>query len=334
MKRTLLFYVCLCFLTLPMKMMAQEWQKEGVGKKGDVYTLFKITAPAPAQLPEKVSKSIAKQLFDTTGVTINEGIKAYLAQYDEVLPASKKNVEQAGYRRQSFNIQWYDYVDGHFASLLVEVQKYNDKGKREKNRHKPMVFNLTSQRALKMEDVFTDSAMAEILATGERHQFYINQVGVVKVRYRVDKKWEEEDYSTNGEKELFQPSFLALVNKEGIEQNDALADALEGGGISKKAGYPGGKEGVLEYFHNNMRWPRQAFENKRFLEIEMVFEVDPNGRVSDARLVNPVHPLIDDELISVAKRMKGWRPEVKDGKRVKSSFKMRWVYRHPQWSEK
>ena len=83
-----------------------------------------------------------------------------------------------------------------------------------------------------------------------------------------------------------------------------------------------------------MRWPRQAFENKRFLEIEMVFEVDPNGRVSDARLVNPVHPLIDDELISVAKRMKGWRPEVKDGKRVKSSFKMRWVYRHPQWSEK
>ncbi len=334
MRRLLL----LCVLFASMSLQAQQLQKEGIGRKGDTYTYFQITIPVPDQIPEKVNKSIAKQLFDTAGITVNEAHKAYLAQYDEVLPANKKNYDLAGYRRHSFNIQWFDYVEGRFASLRIEVKKFDSQGKKEKNRKKPMVYDLAKKRALKLNDVFADSTLAVIQNNGgDRHLFYIDKVGIVTVLSRINKKWENEEFSTEAEKESFQPSFLALVSKEGVAQTDVLTDAVEEVQLKadRKAYYPGGWDAVKEYFNTNVRIPREAFENKRYVEVDLVLEIDVNGRVTDVEVQGAAHFMLEEELVRVAKRMRGWRPAVENGKVVKSKVKLlKFTYRNPQWREK
>lgn len=336
MIRKISFTILMLLATVTM--VAQELPAEGVGRKGTDYTYFIISLPAPAQLPEKVDKSIAKQLFDIEGRTIQEAHQAYIEQFEEVLPAQNKNIKLAGYCRHMFEIEWYDYVENRFASLMVKAQRVNAQGKKERNRKKPLFFDLNQKRALKLQDVFTDSVLAVILDNGaDRHQFYIDKLGVVKVLSHKDKKWEEEEFSTNGEKELFLPSFLSLINKEGVEQSSWLANAA--GTIksdtNRNASYPGGSSAVIEYFKENVRIPRVALENKRSIQIEVRLEVDVDGSVCDAEILGPVHFSLKDEIVSVAKRMRGWRPAVKDGQIVKSVVPtFRWTYRNPQWREK
>ena len=325
-------------LLATMTVAAQELQTEGVGRNGADYTYFKISLPTPPQLPEKVDKSIAKQLFDIEGKTIQEAHQAYIEQFEEVLPAQNKNIKLAGYCRHMFEIEWYDYVENRFASLMVKVLRINAQGKKERNRKRPLFFDLNQKRALKLQDVFVDSMLATILDNGaDRHQFFIDKLGVVKVLSHKEKKWEEEEYSTNGEKGLFLPSFLSLVNKEGVVQTGWQSDAA--GTIkshkNRNAFYPGGGNAVIEYFKQNVRIPREALVNKRHIQLEVQLEIDVNGTVSDAEVIGPVHYSLKEEIIRVAKRMSGWTPALKDGQAVKSTVPtFRWTYYNQQWRDR
>ena len=317
-------------------MSAQQQQEEGVGRMGDQYTWFRATLPMPESVPEKLDRMMGKLLFDTAGVTVREAYQSYLRQYDEVVPVTKTNTDLAGHSMHQFSIQWYDYVKDCFASFLIVAQRQAADGNKTRNRRKPVLYDLRHMRSLKLEDVFTDSILNEIRNNGgDRHQLYnINKVGVVTVEYRKDKKRKEEQFSTTGEPALFQPSFLELVSKtEGEQQQDALSEKVYED-VDQKPAFPDGKRGVLQYFKENVRFPRQALENKRYLQIDLKFIVDTDGRVHDAEMVHPIHPLLDEELVRVARRMPRWQPAMKNGQRVCSVFTYHLTYHNPSWKEK
>lgn len=332
--RAIRILVILLLVSPPMS--AQQQQEEGVGRMGDQYTWFRATLPMPESVPEKLDRMMGKLLFDTAGVTVREAYQAYLSQYDEVLPVTKTNTDLAGLGRHLFSIRWYDYVKDRFASFLVVVQRQGADGHKTRNRRKPVLYDLRRMRSLKLEDVFTESMLNMILNNGgERHQLsYINNVGVVTVEYRKDKKRKEERFSTSSEPALFQPSFLELVGKTGGEQQrEALSEKIYED-VDQEASFPDGKRGVTQYFREHVRFPRQAFENKRYLQIDLKFIVDIDGRVHDAEMVHPIHPLLDEELVRVAKQMPRWQPAMKNGLLVRSVFTYHLTYHNPSWKEK
>lgn len=82
--------------------------------------------------------------------------------------------------------------------------------------------------------------------------------------------------------------------------------------------YPGGKSALQKYLHENLRYPKEALEQKIEGVVRVWYEVD-NGDVVDCKVEKSLSPSCDEEAIRLVKSLKYSRPKNRH-LRVKSSF--------------
>jgi TonB family protein len=80
--------------------------------------------------------------------------------------------------------------------------------------------------------------------------------------------------------------------------------------------FPGGVNALLKFIADNTKYPRKA----RIQEIEgtiyIRFVIAKLGEVGSAKVMRPVHPLLDEEALRVIKSMPRWKPGYTDGNPV------------------
>lgn len=108
------------------------------------------------------------------------------------------------------------------------------------------------------------------------------------------------------------------------DQNDSLISSLQiingqlfYSQLSYKARYPGGQAMLDKFIEKNMIYPKQAEEEKIQGRVYASFVVDENGRVQDARIVNGVNPLLDEEALRVISMIPKWYSATNKGKPVR-----------------
>ena len=91
--------------------------------------------------------------------------------------------------------------------------------------------------------------------------------------------------------------------------------------VEKMPMYPGGKDALIEFLKNNMKYPEAA--RKKGIEGRVIcqFIVDRDGTITDVTVVRSGgHPSLDKEAVRVIKAMPKWIPGEKDGQKVRVKY--------------
>lgn len=91
---------------------------------------------------------------------------------------------------------------------------------------------------------------------------------------------------------------------------------------AETAAFPGGKDALDKFIAKTMVYP----ESSKSMGVEGVvnvqFTVNPDGTLSDIKIVRMVDPDLEKEAIRIVKKMPAWQPAEKDGTAVASTAKV------------
>lgn len=91
--------------------------------------------------------------------------------------------------------------------------------------------------------------------------------------------------------------------------------------VEDMPGFDGGDSNKFrEYIAKNLRYPEIAAENGIQGRVFVAFVVEPDGRVSNVRVVRGVDPSLDKEAVRVVESSPRWTPGRQRGKPVRVSF--------------
>ncbi len=86
--------------------------------------------------------------------------------------------------------------------------------------------------------------------------------------------------------------------------------------------YPGGEPARLKFFADNLKYPKQAKENGIQGKVYVSFVVEPDGSVTNIKILRGIGGGCDEEAIRVVKLMPKWEPGTQRGKNVRVQFNL------------
>lgn len=78
--------------------------------------------------------------------------------------------------------------------------------------------------------------------------------------------------------------------------------------------FPGGASELMKWLTKNLKYPKQAQQQKRQGRVVAQFIVNADGSLSDFEIVRSVHPELDSEAMRVLKLMPPWKAGQQDKK--------------------
>lgn len=81
--------------------------------------------------------------------------------------------------------------------------------------------------------------------------------------------------------------------------------------------FPGGDEALFKYLSDNLEYPARAREAGIEGRVMVGFVVEPDGRISNVKVVRSKAAALDEEAIRVVKAMPKWKPGKQRGKAVR-----------------
>jgi protein TonB len=86
--------------------------------------------------------------------------------------------------------------------------------------------------------------------------------------------------------------------------------------------FPGGDEARQKFLQNNLEYPRIARETGLEGRVQIGFVVEPDGRLTNFKVLRGRAPSLDEEALRVAKLMPKWKPGKQRGKAVRVQYQM------------
>lgn len=92
--------------------------------------------------------------------------------------------------------------------------------------------------------------------------------------------------------------------------------------VDKMPSYPGGDEARMRFLQENIVYPVEARSKGYQGTVYLTFVVEPDGSITDVRVLKGVHPSIDNEAVRVIQIMPKWEPGTHRGKPLRVQFTM------------
>jgi periplasmic protein TonB len=134
----------------------------------------------------------------------------------------------------------------------------------------------------------------------------------------------DDDVDIDDDIDLFDTEFREDIAVRIVNFTDAEEDMDEEGIfviVEDMPGFGGGDSNKFrEYIARNLRYPEIAAENGIQGRVFVSFVVEPDGKVSNVRVVRGVDPSLDREAVRVVESSPRWTPGKQRGKPVRVSF--------------
>ena len=91
--------------------------------------------------------------------------------------------------------------------------------------------------------------------------------------------------------------------------------------------FPGGDAALFQFLSTNIKYPPIAEENGVQGSVIVTFVVERDGSISDIRLAQPKHPLLNAEAVRVISKMPRWTPGKQNGKAVRVKYTVPVMFR-------
>ena len=80
--------------------------------------------------------------------------------------------------------------------------------------------------------------------------------------------------------------------------------------------FRGGETGLIKFIARNVRYPKKAVKQNIEGKVFVEFVILKTGYVDSVKVVQTIHPLLDQEALRVVKKLPQWKPGFMDGKNV------------------
>jgi len=80
--------------------------------------------------------------------------------------------------------------------------------------------------------------------------------------------------------------------------------------------FPGGNQALVEYISSNIKYPKDALKEGKSGKVLVTVRINEKGEVTNTRVTEAVHPLLDKEALRVISTMPDWKPGTQHGKYV------------------
>lgn len=109
----------------------------------------------------------------------------------------------------------------------------------------------------------------------------------------------------------------ALISESATPEGEPLK---EPNNYDTAPSFPGGEKAMYEWLNYNIMYPALASEEGAQGKVVIGFIVEPNGRLTEIKVVRSVHPALDAEALRVVKKMPKWKPALKNGQPVRAHY--------------
>lgn len=114
---------------------------------------------------------------------------------------------------------------------------------------------------------------------------------------------------------FFFASCMAVQAQDNIAEDKTIYEEVE-----EMPSFPGGKDSMLHYLANNIKYPIEAAMQHIQGRVVVSFIIEPDGTLSKVRIKESVCPSINAEAKRVVKAMPRWIPGKKNGKAVRVRY--------------
>lgn len=97
--------------------------------------------------------------------------------------------------------------------------------------------------------------------------------------------------------------------------------------VEVTAQYPGGMAQMFKFIQRNQKYPKDAWKAGIEGKVRVLFVVEKDGSISNARVTEPVHAALDAEAIRVILLMPKWKPAMVKDQPVRSQFSIPILFR-------
>ena len=295
-----------------------------VGENSNGLTFVDAQLPVSKEVPIKLNKYLAKQLFGTKDSTVSEAYDGYKKEFKRILLPKKSTIDKAGKQVHFFKLTWMSFEEGRQASVLVEILKNDSKGRRTLKRKKMVLWDLKHNRRLKAEDVLKLTTISEFTQAygGTDYRPYIKSEGLVHLRFTKDNKSLDAEFNPKTHPEHFQTSFLQLMGYPipEVAKTQEMASDDTDNKVNEIADvlpqFKGGPREMNLYLSTNIRYPVEAMKAGKEGKVYVSFVVNKQGNLQDVRIAKGVSPELDAEALRIVSNMPQWTPGIIAGKPV------------------
>ena len=110
-------------------------------------------------------------------------------------------------------------------------------------------------------------------------------------------------------------SVFDVLSKSHSDSNSKVYDAVD-----EMPQFPGGPSALFEYLSRAVRYPVEAEANGIQGRVLCSFVVEPNGSISNVKVIKSVDPSLDKEAIRVISSMPKWIPGKYNGTPVRVNY--------------
>ena len=166
-------------------------------------------------------------------------------------------------------------------------------------------------------EVVLDEEMVEITKQEEQKPQPVEQPQQTTQLEIVEDDVETEDLNINAEVEQNEviEEYVApeVVEEEVVEQEIFQI-------VEEMPAFPGGEAKLMEYVGKNIKYPQIARETGIQGRVFIGFVVEPDGSVSNVKLLRGIGGGCDEEAMRVVKSMPKWKPGKQRGKAVRVKY--------------
>ena len=168
-------------------------------------------------------------------------------------------------------------------------------------------------------EVVLDEEMVEITKQEEQKPQPVEQPQQTTQLEIVDDNVETKDIEINAEVEQNEviEEYVApeVVEEEVVEQEIFQI-------VEEMPAFPGGEAKLMEYVAKNIKYPQIARETGIQGRVFVGFVVEPDGSVSNVKVLRGIGGGCDEEAMRVVKSMPKWKPGKQRGKAVRVSYQI------------
>ena len=196
---------------------------------------------------------------------------------------------------------------GMIISLLIAWMAFEHKSY-DKREIDPSLLNRT---------VEVDEEMVEITKQEEQKPQPVEMPKQTTQLEIVQDDVEVEDIEINAEvdqQEVIEEYVPVEVEEEDVQEQEIFQI------VEEMPSYPGGEAKLMEYVGKNIKYPQIARETGIQGRVFVGFVVEPDGSVSNVKVLRGIGGGCDEEAMRVVKGMPKWKPGKQRGKAVRVSY--------------
>ena len=196
---------------------------------------------------------------------------------------------------------------GMIISLLIAWMAFEHKSY-DKREIDPSLLN---------REVVVDEDMVEITKQEEQKPQPVEVPKQTTQLEIVQDDVEVEDIEINAEvdqQEVIEEYVPVEVEEEDVQEQEIFQI------VEEMPSYPGGEGKLMEYVAKNIKYPQIARETGIQGRVFVGFVVEPDGSVSNVKVLRGIGGGCDEEAMRVVKSMPKWKPGKQRGKAVRVSY--------------